>query len=192
MSHFFSSHPKLKWTGIVILALVLASGIFLAFFNWNLLRPALARKITAETGRRAAIDGDLKVHLWSWNPTAEVNGLSVENPPWADRHLMFGAKRITISVSVARLLRGQLVLPQIDLVQPVINLERDSKGRASWELGTKAGTPNHNTKPAKLPAIQSLTVEDGRPSAIRAPPNAPKIRPTATSAPVTICSLPSL
>jgi AsmA family protein len=162
MADFFYTHPKLKWSGIVLLALVLAIGIFLAFFNWNWLRPALAREITAQTGRPAAIDGDLKVHLWSWNPTAEVNGLSVENTPWADRHLMFGAKRITVSVSVARLLRGQLVLPQIDLVQPVINLERDSKGRASWELGTKVGTPNHDTKPAKLPAILSLTVEDGK------------------------------
>jgi uncharacterized protein involved in outer membrane biogenesis len=162
MGEFFRTHTKTKWTGIVILVVVLAIIIFLAFFNWNLLRPALARQITAATGRQASIDGDLKVHLWSWTPSAEVNGLSLKNPSWADRDMMFAAKRITISVSLARLLRGQIVLPQVNLLEPVINLERDAKGRASWELGTKTGTPNHNTKPAKLPTVRSLVVENGK------------------------------
>ena len=162
MQDFFRAHPRTKWTGIVLLVLIVAAVIFLSLFNWNLLRPALARQITAATGRATAIDGDLKVHLWSWNPSAEVNGLTLKNPPWADRDLMFGAKRITISVSLARLLRGQIVLPQVDLLEPVINLERDSKGRASWELGTKAGTPNHNTKPAKVPTVRRLLIENGK------------------------------
>src|ERR1035438_9281233 len=75
---------------------------------------------------------------------------------------MFGAKRITISVSVGRLLRGQIVLPQVDLLEPTVNLERDAKGRASWELGTAAGTPNHDTKPVKLPTVRRLIIEDGK------------------------------
>jgi uncharacterized protein involved in outer membrane biogenesis len=45
---------------------------------------------------------------------------------------MFGAKRIMVSVSLGRLFRGQIVIPQVELIEPVINLERDSKGRASW------------------------------------------------------------
>ena len=118
----FRTHAKTKWAGIILLSLVLVVVIFLSFFNWNLLRPALGRVITAKTGRSASIDGDLKVHLWSWNPTAEVNGLRLKNPKWADNDLMFGAKRITISVSLGRLLRGQTVLPQVDLLEPTVNL----------------------------------------------------------------------
>jgi AsmA family protein len=162
MQEFFRTHKKTKWAGIIVVGLLLALVIFTSFFNWNLLRPALAREITAKTGRPASIDGDLKVHLWSWNPSAEVNGLSLKNPPWAHRDLMFGAKRITISMSLSHLLRGQIVLPEVDLMEPTINLERDSKGRASWELGTKAGTPNHNTKPAKLPTVQRLIIDSGK------------------------------
>src|ERR1017187_10400825 len=159
---FFRTHPQTKWAGIILLSLVLVVVIFLSFFNWNLLRPALARVITAKTGRPASIDGDLKVHLWSWNPTAEVNGLSLKNPKWANRDLMFGVKRITLSVSLGRLLRGQIVLPQVDLLEPTVNLERDAKGRASWELGTAAGTPNHDTKPVKLQTVRRLIIEDGK------------------------------
>jgi uncharacterized protein involved in outer membrane biogenesis len=152
---------KLKWAAFILLGVVLAAGIFVSLFNWNALRPALARRITAATGRPTTIDGDLKVHLWSWSPSAEVDQLSLENPPWADRHLMFGAKRIVVSVSLLHLLRGQVVVPLLELDQPVINLERDARGRASWELGSRAGTPNGNTKPAQLPALQRVVIEQG-------------------------------
>ena len=109
---FSALTEKAKWTGIAVVGLLLAIIVFLSFFDWNMSRPALAREITAKTGRPTSIDGDLKVRLWSWNPRAGVNGLSLKNPPWADRDLMFGATRITISVSLGRLLRGQIVLPE--------------------------------------------------------------------------------
>ena len=162
MKDLFVTHPKATWAGIIVMALILVVVLLLALFDWNLLRPALARSITTHTGRPASIEGDLKVHPWSWTPRAEVNGLRIMNPTWAERKLMFGAKRITISVSLPHLLRGQIILPQIDLVDPVINLERDSKGRASWELGTKEGAPNHDTQPVKLPTVRSLTIENGQ------------------------------
>jgi AsmA family protein len=50
----------------------------------------------------------------------------------------------------------------VELQEPNIDLERDAKGRASWELGTKAGAPNHNTQPAKVPTIRRLIVERGK------------------------------
>jgi uncharacterized protein involved in outer membrane biogenesis len=162
MSRFFNQHKKTTIALVVVGGVLLLFACILAFVDWNMLRPAIARNITARTGRAASIDGDLKVHLWSWNPTAEINGFTLKNPSWADRDLMFGAKRITLSISLARLFRGQIVIPQIEMVEPVINLERDSKGRASWELGTTAGSPKGNGKPPKIPTIRSLLIKDGR------------------------------
>jgi len=162
MHDFFRSRPKTKWAGIILIGVAAALVLALAFFDWNILRPALAKEITAKTGRQTTIDGDLRVHLWSWNPSIEVNQISLKNPSWADRPLMFGARRISISVSLARLLRGQLVIPEIDLVEPIINLERDAGGRASWELGDKVGAPKPAAQPAKLPTIRRLIVERGK------------------------------
>jgi AsmA family protein len=162
MRDFFRNHKKATWAGVtalVLLALIVAT---LSLLDWNALRPALARRITAATGRSASIDGDLKVHLWSWNPSAEVHGLTLKNPPWADRQPMFAAQRLSVSVSLGRLLRGQIVLPQVEVEDPTINLERDSQGRASWELGTQTGAPNHDTKPAKVPAIRRLIIDRGK------------------------------
>jgi len=162
MHDFFRSRPKTKWAGIILIGVAAALVLALAFFDWNILRPALAKEITAKTGRQTTIDGDLRVHLWSWNPSVEVNQISLKNPSWADRPLMFGARRISIRVSLARLLRGQLVIPEIDLVEPIINLERDAGGRASWELGDKVGAPKPAAQPAKLPTIRRLIVERGK------------------------------
>jgi len=162
MGSFFAEHRKAKIAAILVGAVLLIVICILIFIDWNMLRPAVARNITARTGRAASIDGDLRVHLWSWNPTAEVNGLTLKNPPWADRDLMFAAKRITVSVSLGRLFRGQIVVPQIEMIEPVINLERDSQGRASWQLGTKEGAPKDNGKPAKIPTIRRLLIKDGR------------------------------
>jgi uncharacterized protein involved in outer membrane biogenesis len=162
MGPVLATHPRLKWTGVVVLGLVLILIIAVALFDWNSLRPFVEREITATTGRPAHIDGDLKVHVWSWNPTAQVNGIRLENPSWADRKLMFAAKRITIGVSLAHLLRGQIVLPRIDVLDPEINLERDAKGRASWALGTKEGKPSKDKTPVKIPTIQQLVIENGK------------------------------
>jgi AsmA family protein len=154
-------HKRLTTAILIFGALIALVVIFLSFFNWNLARPALARAITSKTGRATSIDGDLKVHWWSWTPSAQINGVTVSNPPWADRDRMFAAKRITLSISVGHLLRGQLVIPEITLVEPVINLERDSSGRASWELGNAVGKPNGNTAPPKIPAIRRLVIQNG-------------------------------
>ena len=162
MGEFLNSHPKTRWACIVLAAVVLILVLFLSLFDWNLLRPYLARRITAQTGRQATIAGDLKVHPWSWSPSVEVNDFSLKNPSWADRDLMFAAQRLKASVSLGHLLRGKVVIPEVELVQPTINLERDARGRASWELGTPGGTPNHNTQPSKIPAIRRLVIEGGR------------------------------
>jgi AsmA family protein len=162
MQNPFVTHKKTAWAAAIAGAVVFALILFLILFDWNLLRPLVAREITAKTGRAASIEGDLKVHLFSWTPSAEIEGVSLKNPPWADRELMFGAKRISVSVNLGRLLRGQIVIPQLELVEPVLNLERDSQGRASWELGSKAGTPNGNKQPSRIPTIQRLLIQDGK------------------------------
>jgi uncharacterized protein involved in outer membrane biogenesis len=158
----FVTHKKTAWAAAIAGVIVFALILFLILFDWNMLRPLLAREITARTGRAASIEGDLRVHPFSWTPSAEIEGLTLKNPPWADRELMFAAKQISLSVNLGRLLRGQIVIPQLKLVEPVMNLERDSAGRASWELGTKAGTPNGNKQPSKIPTIQRLVIQDGK------------------------------
>ncbi|MEO7208186.1 MAG: AsmA family protein [Steroidobacteraceae bacterium] len=163
MRSFFKSHPKTQWALILIACFV--SGIILLSMltDWNAMRAPLARVISAKTGRESSIGGNLRVHLWSLNPSADIEGLRINNPPWAAHAVMFTAKRVSVSVSLGRLLRAQLVLPKLELASPEVNLERDLQGRASWDFAnTGAATPVPNTKPTKLPSVRLLLIEDGK------------------------------
>lgn len=162
LREYFATHRKTRWAGIVFGALVLLIALFLILFDWNYFKPTLARLISEKTGRPTRIEGNLKVHVWSWNPSAEVDGLTLNNPSWATRNVMFHADRLIVTVSLGRLLRGQLVLPRVEVVRPDLDLERDTRGRASWAFGDASGKPRARTKPAKIPAIRSLLIEDGK------------------------------
>jgi AsmA family protein len=161
MKTFLLGHRKAMWAMALIVGVLITTFLLLAFMDGNVFKPAVARAISARTGRHAVIAGSLRLHLLSWTPSAEIDGLSVTNPEWADQPLMFEAKQIGLSVSLGRLLRGQIVIPRIKLVDPVFNLERDSQGRASWNFDTAAGLPKGNTKPATIPAIRSLLIQNG-------------------------------
>jgi AsmA family protein len=161
MRNFLTDHPKTRALLVALGTLVLLIVLFALFFDWNHFRPTLARIISEKTGRHTIISGNLRVHLWSFEPSAEVDGLTMDNPAWAKHLVMFSADGLTVSVSLGRLLRGQVVVPQIKVVRPVIDVERDGKGRASWEFGTQEGRPQESSQPAKIPTIRRLSIESG-------------------------------
>ena len=163
MREFFRRHKKTRWTLISLGVLLLILVVVVTFFDWNLARGPIARMITAKTGRSASIDGNLRVHLWSMTPTVDVEKLRLGNPNWAKKPLMFGADRIDVSVSLGRLLRGQIVIPKLEVISPQVDLERDAQGRASWEFTDSKGTPPPtNGKPTQLPTIRLLVIRDGK------------------------------
>jgi len=163
MIQFFGKHKRLQWFAIGSATVLLLVVLTVTFFDWNLARGPIGRLIAAKTGRSASIDGNLKVRLWSWSPTVDIEGLRIGNPPWAMQPLMFGAQSISVTVSVARLLRGQIVLPKVEILGPRVNLERDKSGRASWEFSTPTGAPGAKAgKPTQLPAVRLLVIRDGR------------------------------
>jgi uncharacterized protein involved in outer membrane biogenesis len=161
MRNFLADRPKTRGLLIALGVLVLLVVLFSLFFDWNLFRPTLARMISEKTGRHTVIRGNLRVHLWSFEPSAEIDGLTMDNPPWTQHAVMFTADELTVSVSLGRLLRGQVVVPQIKVVRPAIDVERDAKGRASWEFGTREGRPQKSSQPAKIPTIRRLAIESG-------------------------------
>jgi AsmA family protein len=158
---YLRNHKIAASIGIAVALLLEALLTVIAVLNSNLLRPTLEHAVSSKTGRETKISGNLHTHLLSWTPSFEINGITIKNPPWADQPDMFSADQLKVSVSVGRLLRGQIVLPQVSLIKPVINLERDKAGRASWEFASKTGTPNETNKPARIPTILSLTIVDG-------------------------------
>jgi AsmA family protein len=161
MRNVLADRPKTRGFLVALGVLVLLVVLFALFFDWNYFRPTLARIIAEKTGRHTVIRGNLRVHLWSFEPRAEIGGLTMDNPAWAQRSVMFSADELTVSVRLGRLLRGQIVIPEIKVVRPAIDVERDAKGRASWEFGSQDGRPQKSSRPAKIPTIRRLLIESG-------------------------------
>ena len=160
MNEFFRKHVIFKWTVVSAAGFAAVLAIALALFDWNALRAPLARLISAKTGFPTSIDGNLSAHIWSWEPLFRVEDLSIENPRWPGRQKILSAKRITVQLSLGRLLLGNLVLPRMELESPIVNLERNAAGRANWSPESGSSTPA-NASP-HLPAIRRLIISDGK------------------------------
>jgi uncharacterized protein involved in outer membrane biogenesis len=147
----------------LIALFVLAIVIFLALFNWDWFRPPLARMLSAQLHRPVRIEGHLKVHLFSWTPSATVEGLQIGDPDWVSRSdglpkrdmADFGS--ITIKVKLLPLFIGRVILPLVDIERPNIVLLRDRAGRATWDFSNGKAP----AKPTKAPPIQNFVINDG-------------------------------
>jgi uncharacterized protein involved in outer membrane biogenesis len=148
----------LAWIGGVLAVLVLGVALFLAFFDWNAARGPIGRYASARTGRVVAIDGDLKVHLWSLTPGATVEGLRIGNPAWAGPGQTATVGKLAVKVKLLPLLVGHVVLPLLEFDRADVRLLRDKQGRTTWDFsnGKKA------QEPLDLPPINRFIIDDGK------------------------------
>jgi uncharacterized protein involved in outer membrane biogenesis len=145
-----------KWTGVTLLALLIAALVTLYFLDWNQMRGPVARYLSHRTGREVRIDGNLSVKLFTWQPNVDVAGLYVGNPEWVGTPQAAKVKELRVELRLVPLIFGHLVLPLVKIDQPDILLVRDSSGRTNWDNG------NQNPNQAwHLPAMQRFLVKDG-------------------------------
>ncbi len=134
--------------------LVLATVILLLVFDWNWLRGPLAGAASARLGRPVAIEGNLNVHPWSLRPRAEIHGLRIGQPAWAEGD-MARVERLAVQVELPPLLLGRVVMPYVEIRKPDVSLLRLADGRANWSFGGGKGG-------ARLPAIRRFIIDEGR------------------------------
>ncbi len=137
--------------------LVLATVLFLALFDWNLARGPIGRFASAQMHRPVSIDGDLKVHLLSWEPSATLEKLTIGNPAWAGPGHTLQVDKLLVQIKLTPLLRGQLILLRLEATRPDIFLRRDLQGRATWDFS--GGEPK--PKPLKMPPVRRFVIDDG-------------------------------
>lgn len=156
------SRKAMTWTGAVLGLLVIAVAILIAVWDWNWFRAPLARIASARMHREVTISGDLKVHPFSWRPSATVDGVHIANPDWASpkavgQERMADIGRISVQIRLLPLLTGHLDLPLLRFDQPHVALLRDAQGRSSWDF-SNGRNPG---QPMKLPPIRDFIIDGG-------------------------------
>jgi len=76
----FTWNGFFKWTGITLLAFLVAVIVTLYFLDWNQMRGPLSRYLSDRTGREVRIEGNLDVKLFTFQPIIDVGGLYIGNP----------------------------------------------------------------------------------------------------------------
>lgn len=133
------------WVVALLLALIAICLVVIATFDWNRLKPAINDRVSEAIGRPFVIQGDLSVAwrreagagwLGSMVPWPELvaRDIRVANPDWASQPQFAQLDALRFRVAPLPLIVHRVKIPQLQLEHPVIMLERDKDGRATWQF----------------------------------------------------------
>ena len=147
----------LYWTTGVFLALAAVAAVLAAIWDWNWFRGPVAAIASGRIHRQVSIDGNLRDHLWSWQPSATVEGVRIANPAWAGKADLADIDKIAVQIRLMALFGGHLDLRLLEFDRPRTALYRDIQGRATWDFsdGTKPD------EPLRLPPIRKFVIDGG-------------------------------
>ncbi|WP_439578218.1 AsmA family protein [Elioraea sp.] len=126
--------------GVLLLLAVAAAGIFLATFDPEAYKPRIQQAAKQATGRDLVLDGPIRLKP-SLRPTLQVETVAFANAEWGSRPAMARLASMEVALSVLPLIRGEIAVDRIVLVEPDILLETDAQGRGNWELLPSPGAP---------------------------------------------------
>ena len=92
-------------------------------------------RVEAQTGRYISVGGDAELKIFP-NLVVVADQVSVANADWSDRGAMMSADRLDVSVSIASLFGGDIVISRLSLIRPYILLERNESGQVNWVFGS--------------------------------------------------------
>ena len=152
------SRRAIAWTGGIFLTLALLVALLAAIWDWNWFRGPVAAIASARMHRQVTIAGDLRVRLFSWQPSATADGVRIADPKWAGTGDMARIGRIAVKIRLIPLLTGHMDMRLLEFDQPQVRLYRDLQGRKTWDFsdGTKPD------EPLVLPPIRKFVINGGK------------------------------
>lgn len=125
---------------IGVLAVVALGAVCLAYvrtIDFDRFRPQLAAELRQATGRDVALDGPLRLVLLP-APRFTLSAVAIANAPWGTRPAFADIERVEADIALLPLLKGELRISRLRLVQPDLWFETDAYGKVNWVL---AGGP---------------------------------------------------
>ena len=124
-----------KWVFGGLAAIVVILGLVWVMLPKDRIINFALNQIEAQTGRDIGVGGDAELKIFP-NLVVVADLVSVANADWSDRGAMMSADRLDVSVSMAALLGGDIVISRLSLIRPDILLERNENGQANWVFGS--------------------------------------------------------
>src|SRR4029453_4721684 len=150
----------LKWIGMALGLLVVGIVVLVLVFDWNWLKGFVEREASKALGRTVVIEGDLDVQL-SWSPLVRMDHIRIANAPWSPEPSLLTLQRLVFRLDLRALLRGHVVLPTVELIEPVLRLETSEQGQPNWTVGPDRPTQDAPT-PLAVPRMGEVHLREGR------------------------------
>lgn len=136
------------WIAGIVAAVIAAAGVFFFTFDWNRAKPWVNEQVSAALGRPFAINGDISVgwhrpdgetgwRAWVPWPAFSASRISIGNPGWAKSPTFVTLDAAHFDLAILPLLAHEIVIPSIDVVNPVVDLERLADGRNTWTFAIR-------------------------------------------------------
>lgn len=119
--------------GLFIVGVVIAALVAPSFVNWNTYRDRLATQASAMLNREVTIGGDLEFRILPF-PTLSVGDVSVANDRDGEYRNMLSMRDMDIRMSLMPILRGNVQIDRMILVEPVIAFERMPDETFNWSV----------------------------------------------------------
>ena len=156
----------LGWALGVMVVLIIGAGVFAYHFvTSDYLRDKLESEADKSSGRVTKI-GKLAVD-WGWTTHFHIEQVQISNADWGKAPHLFSADDIDCELRLWPLVHGNIELPLLRVVKPVVSVEKSDKDEFNWSAeqapGTtaavSAATPAHRVQ---TPLIGRLEIVDGR------------------------------
>ncbi len=137
----------------VLVVLVAAVLVGPNFINWNCYKGRFTAAVEEATGRKLAIAGNLNLRLLP-QPTLAARDVRLANISGGSQTDMLALSGLQVLVGLGPLLRGEIQVRSLRLVEPVLTLERLADGRVNWDFGRKPDMPSNAAPlPGAVPAL---------------------------------------
>ncbi|WP_119301213.1 AsmA family protein [Dongia deserti] len=149
--------------GALVLLVIAAMTALITYAGSSAFRGEVERRAGVALGREVKL-GDLQID-WSWSPRIRMRevmlgGAAKDAPP------LLEAQSILVQLRLPPLLRGEVVLPELELEKPELALSIDEKGVPNWSFSknptaaaaAEVAAPEERTE---APVIGKLVIKDG-------------------------------
>lgn len=122
----------LLWIIFVLILIVLIGGfIFIKTFDLNKYKPYVQKVVYEQTGRELSLNGDASLKF-SLIPTVKLNDVALSNVSWSPEKQMISAESVEVSVALMPLLHQEIVIDQVNLIDPKVFLSVNAQGEPNW------------------------------------------------------------
>ncbi len=148
----------LKLLGFILVAALIAVGA-LFFLPGERIARIAAERISDMTGREVTMTGDTSI---SFYPVLGISTgkTTIANADWGTGGPMLSADSLKLGVDAMALIRGDIRITGLEVMQPRIVIERGEDGRGNWQIGVAgvASSEQEGTAPDAAPKSDRLAL----------------------------------